>query len=195
MDVNLNGLHAVLNKLADVPQSEWELFCSLLTYRTISKSSHFVQAGEELDVIGFCLEGLFRLYYTTADGAEYNKSFCGKYEFVTSYSALLQHEAAHFSIQALADSRLALFRYSDFQQLYKRHICWERIGRILAEQLYLQKETREREFLLLGAEQRYRLFLQRYESIADSIPQYHIASYLGITPVALSRIRARLAKN
>jgi CRP-like cAMP-binding protein len=99
---------------------------------------------------------------------------------------------SYFSVQSLADSELITFRYKDFQALYDRHVCWERLGRIIAEQLFINKETRERELLLLSAEARYRMFLERYGHLSGQIPQYHVASYLGITPVALSRIRRSL---
>jgi len=181
-----------LNKIVPIPPEEWEYFESLTNLQSISKNGHFIRVGEVNDSIGFCMSGLFRLYYMTPEGAEFNKSFCGKHDFVTSYSALLQKESSHLSIQALVDSELVVFRFRDFQDLYDRHVCWERLGRILAEKLFLHKETRERELLMLSAEQRYRLFMQRYGKMSEQIPLYHIASYLGITPVALSRIRQKL---
>ncbi|MNI08038.1 hypothetical protein D3C73_610620 [compost metagenome] len=113
-------------------------------------------------------------------------------EFITSYSSLLQNAPSFFAIQALMDSQLIVIPYSDFQSLFARHICWERLGRIIVEQLFVKKETRERELLLLSAEARYLLFLEKYGQVVKHIPQYHIASYLGITPVALSRIRKKL---
>ena len=66
---------------------------------------------------------------------------------------------------------------------------WERLGRLLTEQLYIKKEQREAEFLLDDAPTRYRNFQKQYPGLEDRLPQYHVASYLGITPVALSRIR------
>ncbi len=73
--------------------------------------------------------------------------------------------------------------------LFKQSQYWEKLGRILAEQLFVKKETREASFLLDNAEARYIRFLKDYPNLEDRITQYHIASYLGITPVMLSRIR------
>jgi CRP-like cAMP-binding protein len=181
-----------INRVVPVPTEEWERFSSLTSYRRITKNSHFAQANEPISEIGFCVNGLFRLYYTTADGNEFNKNFCASGDFVTCYSALLQHVPAYFSIQALADSSLITIAYADFEALRPRHLCWEQLGRLVAEMLYLNKETRERELLLLSAEERYRLFMQRFGELCEQIPLYHAASYLGITPVALSRIRRKL---
>ncbi|QTH42550.1 Crp/Fnr family transcriptional regulator [Cohnella sp. LGH] len=125
-------------------------------------------------------------------GDEYNKSFCSAHDFIASYGSLLAGVPSRISIQALADSLLLTIRYSDFRSLYDRQLCWERLGRLLIERLYVKKELREREFLALSAEARYLKFLERYGHLETAIPQYHIASYLGITPVALSRIRKKL---
>lgn len=186
------SIYSRLQKISPLPYEEWKAFKELSVHKTIAKNSHFIRAGELVDSISLCINGLFRLYYTTPDGNEFNKSFCTKHDFITSYSSLLQNIPSFFSIQSLTDSELIVIRYQDFQSLYPRHVCWERLGRIIAEQLFIKKEMRERELLLLSAEARYLLFLKKYGHVALNIPQYHIASYLGITPVALSRIRRKL---
>ncbi|MFF2483923.1 Crp/Fnr family transcriptional regulator [Paenibacillus sp. NPDC058071] len=187
----LNAMRVHINPMVSIPTEEWEYFAARTSRRNLRQHDHFVRAGEENSEIAFCTHGLFRLYYTMADGAEYNKNFCTSGDFITMYSSLLQQVPSYFSIQAMADSELIIFNYEDFKQLYNRHACWERLGRVIAERLYLQKETRERELLLYSAEERYRLFLQRFDSLSEQIPLYHVASYLGITPVALSRIRKK----
>lgn len=192
MDNLMSVLYERLGSGTAIPSEEWDAFAAITERRIVPKLRHFVEAGDCTEAVGFCIGGLFRLYYTTPDGVEFNKSFCASGEFVASYGALLQGIPSYFSIQALMDSELVVFRYHDYKALYDRHPCWERLGRLIAEQLFVSKETRERELLLLSAEDRYRLFLERYGPVAAAIPQYHIASYLGITPVALSRIRRRL---
>ncbi len=185
-------LLSALERLVEIPQPEWEFFRTLVERRSVPAQSHYVRAGEPTADIGFCVQGLFRLYYTTPDGVEYNKNFCGQNQYVASYSSLLMNEPAYFSIQALVDSELLVVRFKDFEALFDRHACWEKLGRKIAESMFISKEKRERELLMLSAEERYRLFLGQYKHLENRIPQYHIASYLGITPVALSRIRRRL---
>ncbi|WP_239615589.1 Crp/Fnr family transcriptional regulator [Cohnella mopanensis] len=192
MEHALPALYEGIQRLSPIPIEEWNVFRQFAFPKTVAKNAHLVREGEQVDSIAICMSGLFRLYYTTPDGGEFNKSFCAKHEFLASYSSLLLGTSSFFSIQALVDSELIVVRYSDFQSLFTRHVCWERLGRILTEQLFVKKETRERELLLLSAEERYRLFNAKYGHLAEQIPQYHIASYLGITPVALSRIRRKL---
>lgn len=192
MEPMWDAIFQQLQKISPLPDEELLAFKELSVHSSITKNNHFIRAGEFSDSIGFCVSGLFRFYYTTPDGDEFNKSFCSSNDFIASYSSLLMNIPSYFSIQALMNSEIITIRYKDLQSLYIRHACWERLGRKLIEQLYIKKETRERELLLLSAEARYFLFLEEYGQMKKIIPQYHIASYLGITPVALSRIRRKL---
>jgi len=74
--------------------------------------------------------------------------------------------------------------------VYSKHPALNRVGRILVEHAWIGKERRETQLIMLNASERYRAFREEYPGLEQRIPQYHIASYLGITPVQLSRIRA-----
>ena len=78
--------------------------------------------------------------------------------------------------------------FKEIQKLYQRHPCWNELGRKIAENFFIVKEQREYEFLLLDAKARYLNFIHDYADLTERIPQYHIAAYLGITPVSLSRV-------
>jgi CRP-like cAMP-binding protein len=176
----------------DIPDTEWQWFLSKLQFQKMCKNEYFIRSGEPARSIAFCVGGLFRFYYDTEHGSEINKSFCGRGEFVAAFSSLLLNVPSSLHIQALEDSELFILPYDVFVALDERHICWERLKYRLVEKLFIKKEQREKELLLCSAEQRYRLFTQEYTELHERIPQYHIAAYLGITPVALSRIRRRI---
>jgi len=95
-------------------------------------------------------------------------------------------------IQAMEDSELLIGDYDRMKKLYARNAGWQELGRRIAENFYVGKERREYELLQLSASERYLMFDQEYPGLARRIPQYYVASYLGITPVALSRIVSRL---
>ncbi|MOA52811.1 hypothetical protein D3C78_1761660 [compost metagenome] len=101
---------------------------------------------------------------------------------------MITREPSYFSIQALEDSVVIEIPYELQQDLMERDHGWERLVRKAVEKLYLKKEERERQLLFLDAGKRYCAFLESYPHIAKSLPQYHIASYLGISPVSLSRL-------
>ncbi|MFF2889437.1 Crp/Fnr family transcriptional regulator [Paenibacillus sp. NPDC057967] len=192
MEVQLRSLYASLKIPPSLPIEEWLTLGRTAALTFLAKGEYWVRSGETSDSIGICIDGLFRIFYETPGGDEHNKSFCSRHDFIAPYGALLQRIPSYLSIQSLQESQILVFRYEQLAASYDRHPGWERFGRIVAEQLFVKKETRERELLLLTAEERYRLFLSQYGHLESEIPQYHIASYLGITPVALSRIRRRI---
>lgn len=154
----------------------------------LRQEAHLLREGEGVDRVYFCTTGLFRLYYILPDGREYNKSFALAPGFITSYGALMTNTPSAFSIQALEPSTVLAVPYSLLQRLASQSHAWERLVRMLVEQLYLKKEERERQLLYLDAAGRYQMFLEQYPGLGERIHQYHIASYLGISPVSLSRL-------
>src|SRR5262249_51493133 len=95
---------------------------------------------------------------------------------------------------ALEATTLLIAQYADFTDLFDQHPVFDRLGRILVEQQLIRKELRARSLLEQDATQRYLNFVRQESHLVQRVPQYHIASYLGITAVSLSRIRGSLAK-
>lgn len=112
--------------------------------------------------------------------------------FAGSFHSLILGVPCNFFIQALERTETIVLPNRILNEFYSRHACWERLGRINAEQLVLVKEAREKELLLDSLEVRYRRFLKEFPGLAGRVPQYHIASFLGVTDVALSRLRKKI---
>ncbi len=185
------AIKQVLSQLVSPPDSELDEFLKLFRIRSIERGGYFIRAGDRSTELAFVNAGLLRFFYQTTDGKEFNKSFIAENQFTAAYSAFLTDMPTRFSIQALEECHLLICDLHILINMFDRHGCWERLGRILAEQLFIKKEAREAEFLLDDAETRYQNFKKIYPELEDRLAQYHVASYLGITPVALSRIRSR----
>ncbi len=185
------AIKQVLAHVIAPPTVEMEGFLRLFKSRSLEAGDYFVRAGDQSTEMAFVNSGLLRFFYQTGDGKEFNKSFTTENQFAAAYSAFLTQMPARFNIQALEQSQLLVASLQSIIDLFERHQCWEKLGRILAEQVYIKKETREAEFLLDDAETRYHNFQKYYPGLEDRLAQYHVASYLGITPVMLSRIRRR----
>ncbi len=185
---------ASLRALADVPEAELAKLLALFRPTTLRRGEHLLRAGEMPRSLAFVESGLLRLYYLDADGREFTKSFCTEGEVVAAYSALLLGQPSRLFIEALEDSRLLVVDYRAYQELAVGHACWAAVNQRRAEALFIKKEQREATLLLDDAETRYRQFLVDHPGLEARVRQHHIASYLGITPVALSRIRARLRR-
>lgn len=195
MNATENGFHNLRNvveQLADIPEEEWAFFSKNLAVRTFDNKQYLIQAGEQVANFFFITKGLVRFFYLTDEGKEFNKAFAMENDFVGSFSAMTCNAPCRFSVQALEKTEVLVMPVRIIQNGYERHPSWERVGRRHAERVAIKKEIREGEFLLDSAEKRYCRLLSEYPTIIDRVRQYHIASYLGITDVALSRIRKKI---
>jgi CRP/FNR family transcriptional regulator, anaerobic regulatory protein len=184
-----SALRQVLERTGPAPEAQWREFAALFRTLKVSKSAVWLQAGQQATQLGFLVSGLFRLYYTTADGKEWNKSFLVEGDFVASIHSLLQKVPSRLSIAALADAELLIAPYEAVERFYERDMYWQRLGRVLAERLVIKKLEREAALLIDTAAQRYEAFLREHPGLESRVPNFHIARYLGITPEALSRLR------
>ncbi|WP_427160906.1 Crp/Fnr family transcriptional regulator [Aliinostoc sp. HNIBRCY26] len=188
-------LSSVLQTLVEMPADELAKLNSVFQEITLNTGEFLVRTGEIPSRIAFVVSGLLRLYYVNSAGSEFTKSFCPENHFVTAYGALILQQPANFFIEAIEDSLLLVIDYSQYLQLCAGNSCWQEINHKLIEALFLKKEKREAELLLDDATTRYKTFLQEYPNLDQRVKQYHIASYLGISPVSLSRIRKNLQNN
>ncbi|TGL64701.1 Crp/Fnr family transcriptional regulator [Leptospira sarikeiensis] len=184
-------IYETVNRISPIPKEIWEKSEKLYTFRKLEYGDFLVKQGAKASEFAFVFSGVLREYYLTDQGNEYIKSFNFPGDFTGSYFDLLSEQPSTCNIRAITDCELAVAKFSEFRELFSQDIAWERLGRIFAENLFLKKAKREYELLALSAEERYELLLKTRPDIEELVPQYHIASYLGITPVSLSRIRAK----
>ncbi len=187
----LDAFYRSLNAVTRVPDRQIKAVSPLLKVRALARRELFVSQGQRPDSFAFVYSGLFRYFYSDPEGKEFTKGFFPEATYIASYSALIQRRESYFSIQALEDAIIVEIDFSKWQSLAANEPCWQKFLINLLEMGYCVKESREREFLLFDAEQRYQSFLNTYPGMEKRIRQHVIASYLGITPVALSRLRKR----
>ena len=178
-----------IKTMINIPDDQIKLILNIIRQKELLKGEYFIRAGDTPDEFGFVLKGLFRYYYTDTEGNEFTKSFITESDFLISYTAMVQNTESYYSIEALEESTILVIKYDNWKNLVFRHECWNLLIKSLLESAYIKKEKREREFLLDSAEIRYKRFLKENSNLIERIKQYQIASYLGITPVALSRIK------
>lgn len=181
-----------IKSITPLPKKQEEKFINLISIKRIRKGENFIRAGQSPRTIGFVKKGLFRYFYTSEEGSEFTKGFFDTGSIISSYDAILENNPSHYTIEALEDSNVEVIQYNRFQQLFSEDPCWNEFLVALLQKGYLAKVTREREFLLLDAEQRYLTFLKRYPDLQSRVKQHIIASYLGIAPESLSRIRKKI---
>lgn len=181
-----------IKALSPVPDDQLDRLVRIAKLKKYGRGDYFLRADTTPKSFGFNLEGLFRYYYLDRKGVEYTKDFIPEGRFVISYSAMIQRTPSYFSIEALEDSRVLVIGYDAWHKIIQSHNCWTELVNVLLQQAFMFKEKRERQFLLDDAETRYLDFINEFPNMEGRVKQYLIASYLGITPVALSRIRKKL---
>ncbi|HOT63308.1 MAG TPA: Crp/Fnr family transcriptional regulator [Treponemataceae bacterium] len=185
---HLERFRSTLERFAPVPDGDWTAAIPRLAHVTIPKGGYFLREGDVPGKLAFIAAGLFRVYFITDRGDERVMAFREEGRLISGFSPFPAERRPRFSIQALEDSEL-LQTPLDPEAVRGSADCWRQVYVKYMELLFLEKEERERQFLSDDAESRYRAFLKRHPGLEARVPQYEIASYLGITPVALSRIR------
>lgn len=159
---------------------------------TIQQGKRFLDDGQVPKKFAFVISGLIRYYYVDTQGREFTKVFLGKNSFVSSYTAMRHGTKSFYAIEALIDTDLVEINWDQWEKLRASNPLWDKLLIALLEKGYGVKEKRERDLLLLDAESRYKIFREEFFDVESFIKQRLIASYLGITPVALSRIRKKM---
>lgn len=175
-------------KTYPIPEPEWINLENIISLKSYSKGEHMAKPGDNFTKFAIVLKGLFRLYYIGEEGREYIKAFRAEGEMAAPYAEILQQTITRTFVEAMEDSEVLMVDFEDFKKLSHGHECWKNIRLSMAEDLFIQKEQKEFDLLQLSAGERYQSFLKTHGHLVERIPQYHIASYLGITPVGLSRI-------
>jgi len=165
---------------------------SLFRTEKLKKGQHLLQAGNICRNIFFIEEGLVR-YYSIIDGEEKTSYFNKEGEFVCDYASFLPQRPSTINIQALEACTIYFISHSNLQLLYEQVKYGDRFGRMALEDVYVNLINQVNSLYNDPPELRYQIFLTRFPDTGQRIPQYYIASYIGIKPQSLSRIRKRMA--
>ena len=174
--------------IAFLTTHESDELIKIFSAKNIATGYHLGEPGADNSTIFLVVSGLIRYYYLAEDGKEWNKAFVSSGIMSTSFSKDFLKRNSPYGIQALEDTTILIADYSDFESLFEKYHMIERLGRRILESILIFKMNRERSFIQDSAKDRYDDFVTEYPSLLERIPQYQMASYLGITEASLSRI-------
>lgn len=172
-------------------ESEKTIVISLFKAKTYQKGDFFLAEGQVCKQVGFVTKGLVR-YYINHDGEDKTYDFGQENNFVCNYESFLPQTPSTKNIQALEDCTILQISYDDLQVFYNSVRGAERFGRMVIEQVFIQTLQDLSSFYTDTPELRYEKFLTRHPDLLQRISQYHVASYVGVKPQSLSRIRKRI---
>ena len=187
---DLNALRQALDRINPLTHEAWTAFEALASVRSVAAGQHLLRAGERATRAFFVSRGLLREYYVDGAGRESTRTFCKEGGFSGSLADLLARGTASVSIEVLVPGEIVELEWAGIDALSERHPSLMKLLRRYAEGLFVRKMRREFEMLTLPAAERYRRFTEEDPALDARLPRHMVASYLGITAVHLSRIRA-----
>lgn len=157
----------------------------------IKSDDFLLKAGEISSAFYFVIEGFIRMYYLV-DGVEKTTFFYEKNDFVSSYESYTQQAPAKHYLQPIKDSKVAVFDIDVVSEMLSKFPRFELLSRIVMEKELAIHQDIISFFITMNAAQRYVNLAENKPHLLQEIPQYHIATYLGVSPETLSRIRKRI---
>jgi len=157
----------------------------------LKKGDCFIKEGGQCSEIAFIIKGSLVCEYNK-DGLNVIDEFSMENEFISDYPNFLDNKPAEKNVKCLEDTSLLVINVNDLNALYQQKHSFERFGRLIAESLFKNWHNKSVSLMLDDAETRYKKLIKNRPSLYQRIPQYLIASYLGVTPESLSRIRKNI---
>ncbi len=186
---------AEIETYCPISDETWQELSQICVPIHLRKHQFFSRAGEIPLSFGFVYSGLLRAFVTDINGNDYNKIFFTENSLPAAIVALLTNAPSTFAIEALEDSQMLKINFKQYRHLLQRcaDLKWFQIL-YLEKNWVVGKEQREVALVQTNATERYFEFKQNYPFLEGRIPQFHIASHLGITPTQLSRIRKAVSE-
>ncbi len=177
----------------ELTEEEKELLSLKLHHRKYLKGQYVVQQGDICKHESFVLSGALKTFHLDNQGQEHVVAFAIENWWTADLGSLISQSPADYNVQCLENTELIQIAYNDLQELYKALPKLERFFRIIIEKAFVSSQKRIASNLSLTAKERYLNFKKHYPQIEQRVPQYLIASYIGITKEFLSTVRNQLA--
>ncbi|MGH2569098.1 MAG: Crp/Fnr family transcriptional regulator [Bacteroidota bacterium] len=193
LQIMFDLLYTHISKRISISRKEFDLCTQFFAPRKIKKRQFLLQDGDVCRHLTFVNSGCLREYTVDHKGDEHIIQFALEDWWVSDLNSFLSGVPSTHNIDALQDSDLLLLDKSARENLFETVPKMERFFRLLLEANYIASHKRINESLSASAEERYLAFIKTYPDLVEQVPQNQIASYLGITPQSLSRIRKELS--
>jgi len=180
-----------LNSISTISEDVFAEILQISKLKTFVAGTQIVKLNEAPSKVYMLISGVVRCYLSTESGKEYNKNFFLPFSFFGSLTALIKKHSSLFVFETLSDCEVYEVDYHKLMELCKKYESVNMLYSKVLESIYIMYEKRLVEMISLDAKERYLELRKQIMHVNDIIPQYHIASYLGITPVQLSRIRKK----
>lgn len=169
--------------------TEIELIKSLSTIKKLRKRQYLLQEGDIWRYHAFVCSGFVRTYSVDDKGQEHIMNFSPENHWTGDRESLTTENPSNYNIDAIEDAEILLIKKEDFERLCVQIPKFNELINAILQKSFVVSQNRILSNISLSAENKYQSFIQKFPSIANRVPQHMIASYLGISPETLSRIR------
>ena len=187
-------LHSKVKEVITISEAEFELCKTLFIPKKLRKKQYLLQEGDVCKNIAFVEKGALRAYTVNNDGVEHIMQFALEGWYISDLYSFLTGEVATYNIDAIEDSESVLISRSAHDELLKKYPKYETFTRELITGAYVALQKRLNSIISKSLEERYEAFISLYPDIAKRVPQHMIASYMGLTPETLSRVRKKMVR-
>ena len=186
-------INKIKNSISLSSEAEKYIY-SIAKEKLFSKGEILIREGQTVNKTFFVTQGSLRSFCVDKEGKEHTLQFAIKDWWISDFIAIYNNEPASLTVECISDSAVIEFNAQKLNEIYLQFPEFEAFQRKNLERHVVSLHKRILNQLQLTALERYNLFLEQYPNIEQHVPNYHIASYLGITQQSLSRIRAEIAK-
>jgi len=187
---SLLKIEAFIKTIIQPNKEEWDAFTEIIRFKTLKKKELLLEEGKVCNFIAFVNSGILR-EYSFLNGKEATLDFVDDNKFISDYQSFIMEVPSKQYLEALTDVDLLILRKDDINFLYDKYKIWERFGRLIIEAIFCGVEQKRKMIISTSLDEQYRDFVAAYPQILQKVPQYYIASYLGISPEHLSRLRKK----
>jgi CRP/FNR family transcriptional regulator, cyclic AMP receptor protein len=183
-----------ISRTCPFTEEELRIFNSLLEVRHVKKKTYLLQQGEICTFEAYINKGCIRNYYIDANGFEVILQFAIEDWWASDIGSFHEQKPSSMFIETLEDCELLVMTVETKEELLTRVPKFERVFRLMVQRNLTSLQHRLMNTISMNAEDKYLDFSKRYPTIAQRVPQHLIASFLGISPEFLSKVRSRIAR-
>jgi CRP-like cAMP-binding protein len=190
----MEQISAAIKQIISISEDELNAFLKQTVVKTYKKNTIISRPDRIPNEIFFINKGIIRFVITDREGIDHTIYFGLENQFISDYSNFIESQASIYSLQTLEETEVVVLPRSAIEWGYKNLREGQKMGRLIAEYYFIYHDTRIKNLYIRSPKERYDNITDFFPNIHNRVPQHMIASYLGITPIHLSRLKKTLNK-